>query len=116
VVPVLFATKVNPFLAVLFIGLACGAHQAWSANVYALSSDLFPKNAVAGVAGISGMLGSSGGIAFPIFVGKLLDYYKASGSGETVAYTIVFGLCSSAYLVAFFLSHLLAPKFERIHA
>lgn len=114
VVPVLFATWANPIVAVFIIGLACGAHQAWSANLYALTSDLFPKNAVAGVAGISGMLGSTGGILFPIFVGALLDHFRANGSGETVGYTIVFAMCSTAYLLAFLLSHVLSPTFKRI--
>ena len=114
VMPVVFATSLGPIPALLLIGMACGAHQAWSANLYALSSDLFPKGAVAGVAGMSGMLGSSGGIVFPIFVGALLDHYKSTGAGEGVAYSIVFGMCSTAYILAFGLCHLFAPKFERI--
>ena len=60
------------------------------------------------------MLGSCGGIVFPIFVGALLDHSKHTAAGESGAYALVFGLCGSAYLVAFVLSHLLAPRFDRI--
>ena len=109
-----FAPRANVVGAILLIALACGAHQAWSANLYALTSDLFPRNAVAGVAGMSGMVGSFGGIFFPIIVGALLDRYKASGQGEEAAYGILFGVCGSAYVVAFLVSHLLAPRFERV--
>ena len=114
VVPVAFAPRANVVGAILLIALACGAHQAWSANLYALTSDLFPRNAVAGVAGMSGMVGSFGGIFFPIIVGALLDRYKASGQGEEAAYGILFGVCGLAYVVAFIVSHLLAPRFERV--
>ena len=114
VVPVLFAPHAGPAAAVIVIGVACGAHQAWSANIYALNADLFPKKAVAGIAGVSGMVGAIGGIIFPAFAGWLLDHCKASGAGESVAYAILFGICSSAYVVAFVITHLLAPRFERM--
>src|SRR5581483_10715461 len=114
VVPVLFAPHAGVATAIIVMGVACGAHQAWSANIYALNADLFPKQAVAGVAGLSGMVGAVGGIIFPIFAGWLLDHCKASGAGESVAYAILFGICSLAYMAAFAIIHLLAPQFERI--
>jgi MFS transporter, ACS family, hexuronate transporter len=100
--------------AIVVIGLACGAHQAFSATLYALTADLFPKRAIAAVAGMSGMVGSSGGIIFPIVVGALLDHYKATGAGESAAYGILFFVCSSAYVVAFLVSNVIAPRFERV--
>jgi ACS family hexuronate transporter-like MFS transporter len=111
VVPVLAVTTASDWTAVLLIGLAGAAHQAWSANLYTSVSDIFPKHAVASVVGIGGMAGSLGGIAFPLYAGELLDRFEASGN-ITAGYGVLFGICSSAYLVAFAIHHLLAPKFE----
>ena len=93
-----------PWTAVLLIGIAGAAHQAWSANLFTTTSDMFPKRAVASLVGVGGMAGSLGGIAFPLFAGGLLDRMGTSG------YAILFGICGSAYLVAFVLNHLLAPQ------
>jgi ACS family hexuronate transporter-like MFS transporter len=111
VLPVLAVTKVGDWTAVLLIGLAASAHQAWSANLYTTVSDMFPKGAVASVIGIGGMAGSAGGFIFPIFTGQMIDYYQARGSA-TPAYAILFGVCACMYLVAFGLNHLFAPRFE----
>lgn len=111
VVPVVAVTTVGDWGAVLLIGLAGAAHQAWSATLYTSVSDMFPKRAVASVVGIGGMAGSIGGIAFPIYAGELLDQFEAAGN-VTAGYGVLFGICSSAYIVAFGLHHLLAPKFE----
>jgi ACS family hexuronate transporter-like MFS transporter len=113
VIPIVFATSVGNWSAVLLIGLAASAHQAWSANLYTTVSDMFPKGAVASVTGLGGMAGSLGGIMFPIFTGKLLDIFKAANN-VTGAYAILFGVCAVAYLVAFGVNHLFAPRFEPI--
>jgi ACS family hexuronate transporter-like MFS transporter len=73
---------------------------------------MFPKRAVASIVGMGGMAGSFGGMFFPIYAGKLLDSFTASGN-VTAGYAVLFGICGSAYLVAFAISHVLAPKFER---
>jgi ACS family hexuronate transporter-like MFS transporter len=72
---------------------------------------MFPKQAVASVVGIGGMAGSAGGFIFPILTGRLLDHFTKQGN-VTAGYTILFGICSGAYLLAFALNHLCAPKFE----
>ncbi|HWP07471.1 MAG TPA: MFS transporter [Polyangiaceae bacterium] len=113
VVPVLGVTQVGAWPAVFLIGLAGAAHQAWSANLFTSVSDMFPKHAVASVVGIGGMAGSLGGMFFPIYAGKLLDSFTAAHN-VTAGYAILFTICGSAYLVAFALNHLLAPKFESI--
>jgi ACS family hexuronate transporter-like MFS transporter len=69
---------------------------------------MFPKRAVASLVGVGGMAGSFGGILFPMFSGRLLDRMGTQG------YFVLFLICGSAYLVAFALSHLLAPRFEPI--
>jgi ACS family hexuronate transporter-like MFS transporter len=113
VLPILLVTKVGDWTAVLLIGLAGAAHQAWSATIYTTVSDIFPKRAVATIIGIGGMAGSVGGFLFPIVTGMLLDKFTASGN-VTAGYAILFMICGSAYLLAFAINHLLAPKFEPI--
>ena len=59
------------------------------------------------------MAGSLGGMFFPILTGKMLDHYRLAGS-ETAGYAILFSICAFAYLVAFAVNHLLAPRFEPV--
>jgi len=113
VLPVLFVTRASDWGAVLLIGLAGAAHQAWSANLFTSASDMFPAGAVGSVVGLGGMAGSLGGILFPIYSGRLLDRFQAAGN-VTAGYAILFAVCGSAYLIAFVIAHLLAPKFEPI--
>lgn len=113
VLPILFVTQASNWGAVVLIGIAGAAHQAWSANLFTTVSDMFPKRAVATLVGVGGMAGSVGGIIFPSVTGVLLDRFKAAGN-ITGGYTVLFGVCGSAYLVAYFFNHLLAPKFEPI--
>jgi len=113
VLPILAVTHVGNWAAVILIGIAGASHQAWSANLFTSASDMFPKRAVASVVGIGSMAGSLGGILFPIFSGKLLDRFAAAGN-VTSGYAILFGICGSAYLVAFALHNLLAPTFAPI--
>ncbi len=107
VLPMAIVTQVGDWTAVILIGLAGAAHQAWSANLYTTVSDMFPKHVVASLTGIGSTAGSLGGMAFPILTGVVLDKF-------TNGYSIIFGFCSLAYLVAFAVNHLLAPKFEPV--
>jgi ACS family hexuronate transporter-like MFS transporter len=111
VVPILGVTRVGVWPAVLLIGLAGAAHQAWSANLFTTSSDVFSKKDVGTIVGLGGMAGAIGGILFPWFSGKLLDQYTATGN-ETAGYAILFAICASAYLVSFVIHHLLSPRLE----
>lgn len=113
VLPIVFVKSVGDWPAVLLIGLACAAHQAWSANLFTTASDMFPKRAVGSVVGLGGMAGSVFGIAFPILAGRLLDVFTAKGN-VTGGYAVLFAICAGAYLLAFFLQHLFAPKFEMV--
>jgi ACS family hexuronate transporter-like MFS transporter len=109
VVPILGVTRVGAWPAVLLIGLAGAAHQAWSANLFTTSSDVFPKKDVGTIVGLGGMAGAIGGILFPWFSGKLLDQFHANPSG---GYAILFAICASAYLVSFVIHHLLSPSLK----
>lgn len=105
VLPVMFAAKANHlWLAVALVGLATAAHQGWSANVYTLTSDLFPRHAVASVVGIGGFAGAVGGMLISTVIGLLL---QATGS-----YVPVFLLAGGAYLLAWIVVQWLAPRLE----
>jgi ACS family hexuronate transporter-like MFS transporter len=117
VLPVIFAQllgSVNMWLAVIIIGLAAAAHQAWSANIFTTVSDMFPKRTVASVTGMGGMSGALGGILIAFLAGQLFDHYKALGNLDE-GYFIMFIICGFAYLLAWVLMHFLAPKLRRIN-
>lgn len=105
--PISCISWVGDWTAVFMIGLAGAAHQAWSANLYTTVSDMFPKRSVATITGVGGMAGSVGGMIFPIITGIALDLF-ANG------YAIIFGFCSVAYLLAFFINNLLAPSYQPV--
>lgn len=111
VIPIFLVAQLGEWGAVLLIGLAGAAHQAWSANLYTTVSDMFPKKAVASVIGIGGMAGATGGMLFPVFSGRLLDNFTAAGN-VTAGYTVLFTICAFAYVLTFVIHHFLAPKFE----
>jgi ACS family hexuronate transporter-like MFS transporter len=113
VLPILLVKDAGDWTAVLLIGFACSAHQAWSANLFTTASDMFPKRAVASVVGLGGMAGSGLGIFFPVMAGKLLDVFTAKNN-VTGGYAVLFAICAGAYIVAFILQHILAPKFEMV--
>jgi ACS family hexuronate transporter-like MFS transporter len=116
VVPVVFAQwlgSLNMWLAVLIIGFATSAHQAWSANIFTTVSDMFPKKTVASVTGIGGMAGAVGGMLIAWLAGVLFDKFKVLGNIET-GYYIMFFICGSAYLVAWLLMHFLVPKMKMV--
>lgn len=117
VLPVLFsqyAGKISMWLAVLVIGIAAAAHQAWSANIFTTVSDMFPKKATASVVGIGGMAGGMGGILLTWAVQKnLFVYYRSINQIET-AYFIMFLICGGAYLLAWLIMHILVPKMNKV--
>lgn len=118
VIPIIFAQmagNVNMWLAVIIIGIAASAHQAWSANIFTTVSDMFPKYATASVTGIGGMFGSIGGILLSAAVQKnLFVHYRAIGKIE-VAYYIMFAVCGLAYLLAWVIMHFLVPKMKPVN-
>jgi ACS family hexuronate transporter-like MFS transporter len=91
--------------AVLIVGVAAAAHQAWSANVYTLASDMFPTSAVGSVVGIGAFAGAMGGVVFQRVTGRVL---QANGSD----YAPIFFVCGLAYVTAWAIIHVLAPRLE----
>jgi len=117
VLPIVFAQlagSINMWLAVIVIGIAASAHQAWSANIFTTVSDMFPKKATGSVTGIGGMAGALGGILLSALVQKnLFVHYRAIHKIE-IAYYIMFAVCGGAYLLAWLVMHLLAPRMTRV--
>lgn len=75
VVPMVFAPHVkNLWVTVTLISLAAAAHQGWSANLFTLVSDTFPRRAVGSVVGIGGMFGAIGGMLAAAVIGRLLQF------------------------------------------
>lgn len=52
--------NISYWFPIIIIGIAGAAHQSWSANIYSVGSDMFPKSAVATIIGIGGMAGGVG--------------------------------------------------------
>ena len=103
VVPMIFADQAkNLWVAVGLVSLAAAAHQGWSANMFTMASDMFPKRAVGSVVGFGGMAGSIGGMLIALVVGAILQ--------KTGSYAPIFVIAASAYLVALVFIQLLAPK------
>jgi ACS family hexuronate transporter-like MFS transporter len=94
------------WVAVLLIGLAAAAHQGFSANLFTLASDMFPRYAVGSVVGIGGFAGAMGGYLMNRGAGRLKDL--------TGNYIAMFGIAASAYLIALLIIHLMVPKLHPI--
>lgn len=117
VFPIIFAQLlggIDMWLAVLVIGLAAAAHQAWSANIFTTVSDMFPKSATASVTGIGGMFGGLGGILLSLLVQKKMFVYYESINQIQTGYYIMFFICAGAYLSAWLIMHFLVPKMKKI--
>lgn len=109
VVPIVFLGNTSALSSVVTIlGLAVAAHQAWSANLFAVVADQFDQRVVSRVVGMGTMAGTLGGAAFPLLVGAILDHYKAIQSPAT-GYSIIFYIGGAAYLVAWLLLRVLVP-------
>ena len=107
VVPIVFASNAgNLWLAVSLVGLAAAAHQGWSANLFTLASDTFPRHAIGSVVGFGGMTGAIGGMLIAKVTGYVL---QATGT-----YVPVFIVAGCAYLVALGVIHVLAPRLEPV--
>jgi ACS family hexuronate transporter-like MFS transporter len=106
-VPYLFITSIdNLWIATIVVGIVAAAHQGFSANLYAIPGDVFPRRANASVVGIGGMLGGVGGMIMAKSVGWVL---------ETIGgYTQIFFVCGLIYLLALAVVHVLSPRLEPV--
>ena len=96
----------NMWLTVALIAIAAGGHCGWSANIFSLMSDIFPKKATATVTGIGGFAGAVGGALIAQLVGGLLHNLGMEG------YIIPFLIASTGYFIALALMHMLIPDIK----
>jgi ACS family hexuronate transporter-like MFS transporter len=107
VLPMAFASRATDWwAAVALVGLAASAHQGWSANLFTLTSDMFPRQAVGSVVGLGGFAGAVGGMLIAKITGYILE--------TTGSYIPIFFMAAFAYLVALFVIHILVPKMEPV--
>ena len=103
VLPVMFAARTSQlWVAIGLIAVAAAAHQGWAANLFALASDLFPKQAVASVVGLGGMVAALAAMAFSESAGFILE--------RTGSYWSLFAIAGCAYVAALAVIHGLAPR------
>ena len=107
VVPVTFAVAApTVWVAVLLIGLACAGHQGFSANLFSMPADLFPRWAVGSVVGLGGFAGALGGMLMAKYAGWVLEQFGS--------YTPIFVIAGSAYLVALLVVHFINPGYAPV--
>lgn len=100
VTPVMAISQMNSMWSVVAIlSLAVAAHQAWSANIFTVAADQFPKQVLSRVVGFGTMAGTLGGAMFPLLVGRILDHYKELGQ-LSEGYYVIFYIAGLAYLAA----------------
>jgi ACS family hexuronate transporter-like MFS transporter len=105
VLPMVFASGAKDlWVAVALISVAAAAHQGWSANLFTLVSDMFPKHAIGSVVGFGGMAGAVGGMLIAKLTGYIL---QATGS-----YVPIFLIAAFAYVVALSIIHVLVPRLD----
>ncbi len=128
----------------ILIGLACAGHQAWSANVYSVVGDMFPKSTIGTLTGIAQFAAGCGSFLVNKCAGALFTYAAgttvvdgkevemtkallANGAqyarpamefmgytGKPAGYAIVFGYCAVAYVVGWTCMKLLVPKYKPV--
>lgn len=109
IMPTMLASQVSGlWTAVTLVSVAAAAHQGWSANLFTLTSDMFPRRAVGSVVGIGGFAGALGGVAFQRTTGRVLE---ANGND----YVPIFVVCGLAYIVAWVVIQLLAPRLAPVN-
>lgn len=108
VVPVMFAMAApNVWVAVLLIGLACAGHQGFSANLFSMPADLYPRWAVGSVVGLGGFAGAIGSMLMAKYAGWVLGRFGGN-------YTPIFVIAGSAYLLALLVFHLINPRYAPV--
>jgi ACS family hexuronate transporter-like MFS transporter len=106
VLPVVFVGKMQGVWSVVaLLSLAAAAHQAWSANMFTLASDMFPRRAVASVVGI----GTFGAALLMAFISTFVGYVLKWTNGD---YAPLFVACGAGYLTALLIIQILAPRLE----
>jgi len=112
---------ISPWFPVICIGLGCAAHQSWSANMYSIGTDMFPKYASATITGICGMAAGCSSFIFQQVAGRLFVYSGDTNlsflgfEGKPAGYFIIFCVCAVAYLVGWIVMKSLVPRYKLVN-
>jgi ACS family hexuronate transporter-like MFS transporter len=87
--------------AVLVLGLTLAAHQGFSVNLFALTTDVTPKSSVATTISIGALCGNVAGMGILRVAGEAV--------GSQGGYGLLFGFTAVAYLLALAWIHCLLP-------
>ena len=121
----LFAQPLGQYSAwwpAIIIGFVGAGHQAWSANIFSTTGDMFPKSAIATITGIGSMAGGVGSFLINKGSGALFTYAENQGEaftfmgfeGKPAGYMIIFCICAVAYLIGWTVMKTLVPKYKPI--
>ena len=121
----LFAQPLGQYSAwwpAIIIGFVGAGHQAWSANIFSTTGDMFPKSAIATITGIGSMAGGVGSFLINKGSGALFTYAETQGEaftfmgfeGKPAGYMIIFCICAVAYLIGWTVMKTLVPKYKPI--
>lgn len=135
---------VSYWFPIILIGIACAAHQAWSANLFSTVGDMFPKSAIATITGIGGMAGGIGAFIINKGSGVLFDFSSGSTmtdgtvtvmtkellaqgaqyvtepmkffgfEGIRAGYFIIFCICAVVYLIGWTVMKILVPRYKPV--
>jgi MFS transporter, ACS family, hexuronate transporter len=87
--------------AVLILGLTLAAHQGFSVNLFALTTDVTPKGSVATTISIGALCGNLAGMGILRVAGEAV--------GSPAGYGLLFGFAAVAYLLALAWIHWFLP-------
>ena len=120
------AVNMQKFIAAMgvavLIGLACAGHQAWSANVYSVVGDMFPKSTIGTLTGIAQFAAGCGSFMVNKCAGKLFTYAADKGdafafcgyTGKPAGYMVLFSYCAVAYIIGWCFMKGLVPHYKKV--
>lgn len=107
ILPIMFVTQIqNIWIAVILIAFAAAGHQGWASSIFTIVSDIYPKEAVGSMIGLSGFAGAIGGALSATFIGLLLE--------KTGSYFLIFLLASTVYVMNWLILRIFIPKITPI--
>ena len=106
----------------ILIGLACAGHQAWSANLYSVVGDMFPRSCIGTLTGIAQFAAGVGSFIVNKSAGRLFTYAEQAGDafafcgyhGKPAGYMVLFTYCAVAYLIGWMCMKTLVPRYRKV--
>ncbi len=114
--------SISAWFPAILIGFACAGHQAWSANMYSVVGDMFPKSTIGTLTGIAQFAAGCGSFLINKGAGKLFKYAEEQGeafsylgySGKPAGYFILFTYCAVAYIIGWCCMKALVPHYKKV--